>query len=707
MMHRGLAPSGWLLCLLLGLPAIAQPPGNGTQGGAEQAGGQHDLGSQEKPGTGNGEQEVPEEGEVPGGQEEFSLEELMDIEVTSVAKKSQKLSQSAAAIFVVTQEDIQRLHAETIADALRIVPGLHVAQITRGRWSVSARGFSGEFANNLLTQMDGRTLYNGLFAGTYWDNADTFMPDIDRIEVIRGPGATLWGANAVNGIISVITKHTSETHGGIFGTGWSDNDNTPWAQFRYGDSIGEDEDAHFRVWGKWFDRDGGLMANGDDFNDDWDAWRVGFRADWAVSDDDELSFWGDVAKGHSEELTLFTSAAPLGLIPRENVVDYGSWFLQGRWTHTFNERSHLTVNTFVDSQTRQQDYFDLDLLLFNIDVEHNIKIGDRHELIWGTRYRLSQDANNGTFDVSFTPRSRTTQLFSAFIQDTISLADDALKITIGSKFEHNDFTGFEFQPNVRAAWEIDEIHTIWGSVSHAVRTPSRVEHDVNVAPIVVPPAGPMMPAFIGTFSGDSSVVSEKVTAFELGYRARPEEGLSFDLALFLNLYDDLNTNELGAPFPSAVPGVLFLPAVFDNKAAGETYGGELAVNWQVFESWRLAASYSYTQMQIHAPLSTDPAAENIEREYPHHQFNIRSYWDICEDLQLNSVLYYVDTLPNLGIPSYWRLDAQIAWQPCDNATLRAGVQNILDDRHPEYFPVLNRPPSETERRFYMSLEIRF
>lgn len=698
-MNRGLVTTRLLVLFIFacGATTEAQPPVSGS-------------GNPPPPQTGTAAeptvtQEVPENQEEDPG-EEFSLEELMDIEVTSVSKKAQKLSGSAAAIFVVTQEDIQRIGAEAIADALRIVPGLHVAHIARGRWSVSSRTFSGEFANDLLTQMDGRTLYNSLFSGTYWDSADTILEDIDRIEVIRGPGATLWGANAVNGIISVITKPADETQGFLLKSGWSTNDNMPWAQFRYGGEISED--AHFRIYGKWFDRDGGLFANGDDFHDDWDAWKAGFRLDWNPSPDDTLTFWGDTHWGHSEEQTLFVSLAAPYLVPREQTARYGGYYVQGRWNHRFSDTSDMTLQLYYDNITRKQDLLNQDLNVFDVDFEHRFELGDRHELIWGVGYRVYWDDLDNSMDIGFFPDHRTAQTLSAFIQDTITVIPDELSITVGSKFEHNDFSGFELQPNLRAVWTPDDRNTIWGAISHAVRTPSRVEHDALVIPTVMPPSGPMMPLILGSFGGDSSFKSEEVTAFEVGYRVRPTDNLSFDLAVFYNDYDDLLTSELGALTPGGAPGVLLLPAVFDNKADGETYGFELASQWQVLDNWRLSASYSLSTTHIHAlGSSTDPVAEVAEDQYPRHQFNVRSYLDVADNLQFNTVLYYVDNLGDLGIHNYLRWDAQVTWQPADFVNVTLGVQNILDDRHPEFMPVLNRPASETERRGYVSVEFRF
>lgn len=511
----------------------------------------------------------------------------------------------------------------------------------------------------------------------------------------------------MNGVINIITKSAEDTQGFLFETGYSTNDNLPWAAFRYGDELSDD--AWFRVWGKWFDRDGGAFGNGEDFPDDWDALRGGFRVDWRPSSDDEFMFKGNYFKGHAEELNQFVVLTPPYLVPRDQTVGHAGWFLQGRWSHSISTDQDLTLQLYFDHTERHQDLLGQSVDTFDFDFQHRFHLGEDHELIWGVGYRYTADSNDNSFDIFFTPSSRETQLLSAFIQDTITLAEDELFLTIGSKFEHNDFSGFEVQPNVRLLWAPNPAHTLWTAVSRAARTPGRVDHDVGVTLTPIPPMG-MIPLSLVTFSGDDGVVSEDVTAFEVGYRVRPDDNLSFDLALFYNHYDNLRTAEVGAPVVTIGPmgPIVFIPATFDNKARGQVYGAELAVQWRVTDNWRLAGSYSYTETDID-PLSqsADPTARSPEDDYPRHQLNVRSYWDVTDELQLNSVIYFVDEIQNRRVSEYLRWDVQVAWQATEWMQVTAGVQNILDGRHDEYGPTLNRPAAEIERLAYLSLEFTF
>lgn len=627
------------------------------------------------------------------------LEALLDAEITGVSRRAQKVSDTAAAAFVVTDEDIRRLGAQHVADALRIVPGLHIAQITRHRWAVSSRGLGGEFTNNLLVLMDGRTIYTPLFAGTHWDVQDTLLEDISRIEVIRGPGATLWGSNAVNGIISIVTKTAFETQGLLLEGGYGTEDNG-WGQMRYGAALGED--AAFRIYGKWFDRDGLRDSTGREAHDDWDTLRGGFRVDWNLDGNDRLTFQGDIYRGHAEQVLRTPSSLPPFVIPSMDSIRFRGANLLARWTHEFSSTSDLTFQTYFDYTDRDSDLHDERRRTLDFDFTHRAELGN-HELIWGLGYRVSWD-DTAERVFAFVPDDRSLQLFSGFVQDSIRLLDDVV-VTVGVKLEHNDFSGLEVQPSARVLWNPAVGHAIWAAASRAVRTPARADRS-SVGPVgAVPPFG-MMPGVLITTQGSSDFDVEKMLSFELGYRGQVTETLTVDFAAFFSRYDDLRGFRGGAITPILQPGPPFVtsPLVFDNSVEAHTYGAELAVTWRPFPNWRLGAGYTFTQVHT----SDDVAMQ--AGHTPHHQFNLRSYWDVTDRLELNSALYYVDNLRSLGVPSYVRWDLQVAWRPVDEATLTLGVQNILDDRHPEYGAQLQGVSGvriEAERMGYFSIELRF
>lgn len=654
-------------------------------------------------------QVAPEAAEKPRQEKdlsELSLEALLEMEVTSVSKRAQKLVEAAAAITVIRNEDIRRAGAESIAEALRLAPGMQVASITRNTWAISARGFNDEFANKLLVLMDGRTVYTPLFSGVYWDVQDTMLEDLDRIEVIRGPGAALWGANAVNGVINILTRSAKDTQGWLLKGGWGTEDNG-WGEMRYGGTLGED--AWFRVYAKYFNRDGFVDGSGNDVTDDWDTARAGFRADFEPSSEDTLTVQGDVYDGGSEQTGLPPTAAPPFFRAFEDTIDLEGSDLLARWTRVLSPTSELSLQAYYDRTARDNSIFREHRDTFDLDFQHRFEIWEASDLTWGLGYRVTFDETEGSDVVFVQPDERSAQLFSLFLQDEIELVPDTLKLTLGSKLEHNDYTGFEIQPDARLLWRADEHQTLWAAFSRAVRTPARAEHDVSINFASIPPSPVTPPGFLRLL-GDNDFHSEEVLAWQLGYRVRPADNLSFDLALFYNDYDELRTFTPGAPFVEPVPGgaVLIVPHSWNNDARGETYGVELSAEWQVLSCWRLAADYSFLQIQIHEKDTGGlVSAEGDEGDSPHHQFNVRSWLDLGDAWQLNTVLYYVDNLPASGIHSYLRWDAQVRYEPCENAALSVGVQNILDDRHPEFRSSLFRPASEVERMGYVSLEVRF
>jgi iron complex outermembrane recepter protein len=637
------------------------------------------------------------------------LEDLMQVSVTSVSKKEEKLSDAPAAIFVITQEDIRRSGVTNIPDALRMVPGLEVARIDSNKWAVSARGFNSRFANKLLVLMDGRTLYSNLFSGVWWDVQDTFIEDIERIEVIRGPGSTLWGANAVNGVINIITKKAKDTQGGMAVAGGGSFEKA-FGGVRYGLQTGEN--TNFRAYAKYFNRDGTQFQNGDKAQDDWDSFRTGFRLDHDPASNNSFTFQGDFYQGRSGSPYVFPTLTPPYSKSVDDKSDVSGGNLLGRWKHTFSNTSELNLQAYYDRTHRSDVLFSENQDTFDVDLQHRFKWIWGQEIVLGLGYRAIRDQVQNTSYLSLNPENRTDQLFSAFIQDDITLIKDRLRWIIGSKFEHNDYTGFEFEPNTRLIWTPDKSQTIWGAVTRAVRTPSRVDQQLNTNYITIPPgqSGNPSPLPISvSVLGNPNFQSEELIAYELGYRIQPTHRLNFDLAGFYNQYSNLRLSTTGNPVlvTNTFPPYIMLPQNVGNGDSAETYGLELAVDWQALDWWRLKAGYNWMQLQYHNKnAASTTSQENFS--HPINQFSVRSLINLGKKIDFDAWLRYVDNLLDSGIPSYLTLDLRLAWRPIKNLELALVGQNLLEPSHTE-FPAefFNNRISEVPRSVYAKVTWRF
>lgn len=606
----------------------------------------------------------------------LSLEELMNIEVTSVGRKEQRWKETPAAIYVITQEEIQRSGVTSIPEALRLAPGVEVSRVDANKWSIGVRGFGSRLSRSVLVLIDGRSVYTPLFAGVYWEVQDTLLEDIDRIEVIRGSGGTLWGANAVNGVINIITKSAKDTQG-LLVTGGGGSEEKVFGGIRYGGKLGQD--FSYRVYGKGFRRDGGFTPNVSDF-DDFQMGQGGFRTEWDVDERDSLTFQGDVYGGKSGQRTTISSfSAPFSTTIEED-ADLWGMNLLSRWQRALSNTSSLAVQVYYDQTFRREPSFQERRNTFDFDFQHRFRLTERQEIIWGLGYRYTRGDTDSVPTIVISPRSRTDNLFSSFIQDEIALVEDRLRLTIGSKFEHNDYSGFEFQPSARLLWTPAERHTLWTSISRAVRTPSRVEHDLAITASLDPAA-----ANFARVLGSKDFVSEKVFGYELGYRIQPTDYLFIDTAAFYNRYSDLLSLEPGASFvdPS---GNLILPFLIDNKMNAQVYGIELAADWRWVDWWRLRASYSHLQINStkrrgSGDTVTEPSTEGSS---PHNQFSLISFIDLPRDLQLDGVFRYVDNLPNKNVGRYFNLDLRLGWRPTANLELSLVGQNLLKAHHAEW-----------------------
>lgn len=630
-----------------------------------------------------------------------SLDDLLNTVVTSTSKEPQKISEAAAAISVITQEDIRRSGVTSIAEALRMSPGLDVARINANTWAISSRGFNDFFANKLLVLMDGRSAYTSLFSGVFWDVQDMMLDDIDRIEVIRGPGASLWGANAVNGVINIISKSSAETQGLLI-NGGTGSEELGFGSIRYGGRLSEN--ATYRVYGKYFNRDDSKLPSGMDATDEWYMSRGGFRTDWKISDNNDFRLQGDYYDGVVGQ-QLYVFVPPPNIAPEllTGKADVSGGNVLGSWKHAFSENSDLRLQTYYDRTEREDMVHHEQRDTYDFDLQHRFQAGSRNEITWGAGYRYTQDqltdgkAHSGS--IQFLPDSRGDQLASTFLQDQVGIVEDVVRLTLGSKFEHNDYTGFEIQPTARLLWTPHEKHSVWAAVSRAVRTPSRFEHTISAAFVPIP-----APFSYSQIIGNPNYSSEELVAYELGYRVQPLRSVSFDLATFYNVYNRLRSFRASG-YTTPPPMTYFQP---DNSLDGETYGAEIAANWEVTSDWRLSASYTLLQMQLH---EKDPAgtfqAEVAEGDSPQNQFQIRSTLNLPWNLEFDTALYYVDNLAARNVRSYFHLDARLGWRPSQRFELSVGVQNLLDNQHPEFGPGFLVNPSELERSVYAKATLRF
>lgn len=635
----------------------------------------------------------------------LSVEELLNVKVTSVSKKAQSLNDAAAAVFVITNEDIKRAGATNIPDALRLAPGLDVAKIDASKWAVSARGFNGRFANKLLVLIDGRNTYTRTFAGVYWEAQDVLMEDVDRIEVIRGPGGTLWGANAVNGVINIITKHSSKTQGGLLTAGGGDQEQG-FGGFRYGGKLGEDTTG--RVYVKGFKRDQNSYTNAQPSGDQWDKVQGGFRVDSQLNLQDELTVQGDLYQANiNQNINLPQITAPFSTLVADQAFANGGNLLS-KWQRTLSPTSGYSLQAYYDYYNRDDAVIKEARNTLDLDFQYRFAMGERHDVIWGLGYQYSRDniLNTPIFQVS--PKSRGTQLFSSFFQDEIALVRDKFWLTLGSKFEHNDFSGFEFQPSARVLWAPHSQHRFWASVSRAVRTPSRGEQNFSTLANVIPPQQTPLgfsPPVETVISSSPNFNTEHLLAYELGYRTTAVDSVSLDLTLFYNNYDSIRSVDqvsLVQGFPFVVTSEL------GNNYSPKTYGAEIAMVWQMLDWWRWDANYSY----LRTDLSGAPA--NQLAVSPQQRFSLRSSVSPWRNIDFDAWLRYVDHNTNISssgtvsIPAYTTLDLRIAWRP-DVKGLELSVtgQNLLADRHLEYVQESFTLPTAVNRGVYGKIAWEF
>jgi len=628
----------------------------------------------------------------------LSLEELSKVEVISVSKKEEPLADAAAAIAVITNESIRRSGATTIPEALRLVPGLHVSQVGSSKWEVSARGFSSLSTANLLVLSDTRSIYTPLFSGVFWDVQDLLLEDVARIEVIRGPGASLWGANAVNGVINITTKSAKDTQGAYF-EGGGGTTQRGFGAVRYGGQLGEG--LYFRVFAKGVDQVGEFNPSSA-ATDGWKLGHLGLRADYEIDPENTLTLQGDAYAGDfgqvSPSVTIIGRPGPTGKL----VAGVAGGNLLARWTRAIAPGSELQVRAYYDGTHRDDPTFLDDLDTIDLDLQHRFQLPLRQEVLWGVGYRSMADRNRGKGLFALDPPDSRDDLFSGFVQDQIAVLD-SLRVTVGTKLEHNDFSGFEYQPTARIAWNPFPDQTLWGAVSRAVRIPTRLERDVAID--ATDPAQSTVARLLGsrTFS------SERVIAYELGYRWQLEPVLFVDLAAYYNVYRGLASLEMDAPFTDPRSGQTVVPIVNKNLTDGVAKGVEASLTFSPVRTWRLVANYTFIRLTL------DPRGEDLNRgrllagATPRNQVGLQSFLDLPAHLQLNLLFRYASSLPSSAqlvpgedTPAYATLDAGVAWQGWERLELSLVGRNLLQAHHRE-FP----GGTEMERAVYAKVAGRF
>jgi iron complex outermembrane receptor protein len=620
---------------------------------------------------------------APGNLKQLSLEQLGDIEVTTVSKEPVKVSQTPAAIYVITQEDIRRSGATSIPEALRLAPGVEVGRVDSDHWSIAIRGFAGQFSKSLLVLIDGRSVYTPLFSGVYWDVQNLMLEDVDRIEVIRGPGGTIWGANAVNGVINIITKSANETQGALATLGSGDVNQGVGAA-RYGGSVGKD--FNYRVYGIGLDRGPEFHADGDGF-DRWRIGQMGFRTDGKKGDRDTFTVQGDIYRGVTGERVSLASFSPVAETRPDDKADVSGGNIVARWRHQTGEGSDIQFQTYFD----RTNFQDLELgetrNTFDFDFVQHQRIRGNQELTWGLGARLSpSNFIQTSAGVDFLPHQQTDTIYSGFVQYEIPIVRDRVTLTAGTKLEHNNFSGFEYQPGVRLLWTPTPRQSLWAAVTRAVRTPSRLDQDVQFA--IAVSAGPPIPIFFD-IAGNPKFVSEKLLGYEAGYRVTITPRLYLDLAGFYNTYDDLqNYGALSlmlAPTPTPAHLVILVP--YANGIEGNTTGGEIAPEWKITSAWQVRGSYSFLHMGLRdAPGFTDTGMllSSYRGSSPRHGVVIHSLLNLPKRFEFDLMYRYSSALPAQLVTAYQTGDVRLGWHLGEHWEFSAVGQNLLQPFHPEF-----------------------
>jgi iron complex outermembrane receptor protein len=611
----------------------------------------------------------------------LTLEQLGNIEVTTATKEPEVVWKTPAAIFVITQENIRRSGANNIPEALRLAPGVEVARISADQWAIGIRGFGSRLSRAVLVLIDGRSVYSTFTAGVYWEVQDTLIEDVDRIEVIRGPGGTIWGPNAVNGVINIITKSSKDTQGALVSAG-AGNVDQGFGEARYGGNNGKD--FTYRVYGKGFSVTPEFHADGINY-DSWQSGQGGFRMDWNKSRD-AFTLQGDLYDQSAGESVQASTYNP----PAEFIVD-GDAHLSGgnilwRWRRKLSEGKDFQLDAYYDKTDRHELNFGDNRNTVDIDFLDRFPL-PRQEISWGLELYLSHGSEIQVFSgLTFVPPTRTDQLYSAFLQDEIALVKDRLSLVAGTKLLKTNYTDALWEPSVRLLYTPTSTQTLWAAFTHAVRTPADVERDFFLSSYLGN-VGDL--PFFARFNANRNFQSENLNGYELGYRRLITSKLYVDIATFFNQYTDLLSEDITGPIfveTDPMPTHLLLPAEFGNGLKATTEGGEIASEWRPVKFWRLKGSYSFLEMHVKKePGSLDVgSAAGIQGSSPQHEVLLQSGFDLPKSVTADFQIRYVSNLPAQKVPSYWTGDLSLGWQVNSNLRLTAVGQNLFQPYHFEF-----------------------
>lgn len=623
----------------------------------------------------------------------MSLEQLMNVEVSVTSRSEQKLFEAPAAVYVISGDELRRQGFTNLQEAMRMVPGFYVARYTSNQWDVTARGFSRGFANQLLVMIDGITVNTPLFAGVWWHLQEIDMADIERIEVVRGPGASLWGQNAVNGIVNVVTKHASETQGWRADTTIGDEERR--VATRYGGKMGDDD--FFRTYVVASDHDPLVDSTGDSIDfEDWQIGKAGFECDWNLSGGDRLRLLGNAYSARiGEEYFSALPVAPYITFNQDHTPKTGVNLLAS-WEHPSGAATMDKVTATYSRDNQKQVDFQLAIDSFDLEWQRRAPLSDENVLTFGLGYHFVASDLPGDFTYTFDPSHNTTYTARAFIQDEILFPAEDLKVVLGAEVENNEYTQNEVQPSARAIWTPTETQAVWVGVSRVVRTPSIEENYLRYR---IPTA---VPGNFLIYTGSENVEPEDLLAYEIGWRAQATERISLDTTAFFNDYSNMVTRERAAPYTQG--GINYSPRVFDNMGESQAWGVEIAADWVATQSWRMRAAYTYFEQnnQLESG-STDLGYKLIDHSFPENQANLRSYYDLGDQWELDCGIYYVDSVPYLNNDSYIRTDVRLGYNPSPNWRFSLGVQNALKQRHAEEGKGQIGVGSEVERNVYCNL----
>jgi iron complex outermembrane recepter protein len=630
----------------------------------------------------------------------MTLEQLMELEVTTLTRSPRRTMAVPAAVSVITGDEIRRSGATSLPELLRMSPGLQVARIDAGKWAVGIRGFADRLARSMRVLIDGRAVYSPLFAGTYWETQHVLLEDVERIEIIRGPGGTLWGSNAVNGIISIVTRPAGETRGPFVSVATGTADRFHGA-VRYGGAVGDDSFVRGYVTG--FDR-GSEFHTGELEYDEWRMVQAGFRLDSDVGESHHLTVQGDAYTTRLGEFVRGTSLTPPFLDERADVIPLRGGNVLARLSSSLGDRSQLELQSFFDRTEREEYPVSEERNTFDVDVSVNHLVGTRQEIAWGLGYRYSS-AEIATAPTASLP-SGSEGLVSAFLQNEISLADARFRLTLGAKVEHNRYSGLEVQPSGRAVWLPNDESSVWAAVTRAVRRPSRVERWYATTSVL----DPTVPAFV-RLSPNPDFETEKLMAYEAGYRVQPGQRLHFTVSAFYNRWSDLLSTELFDTFQETTPppSKTIFPVSFLNGIDGTSFGFEATADIRPLPWWRWVGSYSLLRVEM----TPEPGSRDITQESryedgsPRHQVRLRSAFDLAARFSLDWDLRYVSELPDLDIPAYATSGVRLAWQATAELEVEVVGRNLHEDHHPEWPGENGGADVEIERSLYIGLIWRY